>query len=139
MKAMMKWPNALRGSVALTAAVALILASTAGFAYALVDEFGGASFTAPYAPYTAGPVVREETRPYAPYTAGPVVRENELRPYAPYTAGPVVRENELEPYAPYTAGPVVREDPRPYAPYTAGPVVPEDEPTPDRIGNYLLR
>ncbi len=139
MKAMVKWPKVLWRSVALTAAVALILATTAGFAFALLDEFGGASFTAPYAPYTAGPVVREETRPYAPYTAGPVVREDDSRPYAPYTAGPVVREDEPEPYAPYTAGPVVREDPRPYAPYTAGPVVSEDEPVPERIGNYLLR
>ena len=121
MKTMSKWPKALRRTVALTAAVALILASTAAFAYALADEFGGSSFTAPYAPYTAGPVVREDTRPYAPYTAGPVVRE------------------EFRPYAPYTAGPVVREDTRPYAPYTAGPVVSEDEPVPERIGNYLLR
>jgi hypothetical protein len=70
-------------------------------AFARPDEFGGAAFTAPYAPYTAGPVVNEE--PYAPYTAGPVVRE-ETRPYAPYTAGPVVPKTEL-PYAPYTAVP----------------------------------
>jgi uncharacterized integral membrane protein len=67
----------------------------------------GWAYSAPYAPYAAGPVVREvpfaayTEEPYAPYTAGPVVREV---PYAPYTE---------EPYAPYTAGPVVREEQRP--------------------------
>jgi hypothetical protein len=43
-----------------------------------------------YAPYTAGPVVRERAA-WAPYT------EAEGKPYAPYTAGPVVKEI----YAPY--------------------------------------
>ena len=38
---------------------------------------------------------------YAPYTAGPVVRE--VGPFAPYTVSD-------EPYAPYTAGPVVHEE-----------------------------
>jgi hypothetical protein len=112
---------------ALIVALVFVLAMPS-VALAIHDPYGGASYSAPYAPYTAGPVVREEsadTRPYAPYTAGPVVREEaaETRPYAPYTAGPVVREDR--PYAPYTAGPVVREE-EPYAPYTAGPVVREE-------------
>lgn len=66
-------------------------------AYAMVDEFGGASFSAPYAPYTATKILtpQEANAPYAPYTAGPVVRET--RPYAPYTAGPVVPEVRGEP------------------------------------------
>jgi len=87
------------------AAVLVLSMAMASIALARVDQFGGSgsspTISAPYAPYTAGPVVSEE--PYAPYTAGPVVRES--APYAPYTAGPVVEE----PYAPYTAGPVVRE------------------------------
>lgn len=85
-----------QGRVFLVAVLAFVLA-IAPFAYAMVDEFGGASFSVAYAPYTAGPVVTE-VEPYAPYTAGPVVRE-EIPPYAPYTAGPVVPEEE--PYAPY--------------------------------------
>jgi hypothetical protein len=117
----MSWKGATRRWsmwVAFFAALMLtMLMATAAFA--ILDEFGGASYTAPYAPYTAGPVVAE------------------LEEYAPYTAGPVVRE-EFRPYAPYTAGPVVREEPRPYAPYTAGPVVPEED-VPERIGNYLLK
>ena len=44
-------------------------------AFAVLDEFGGGSFRAAYAPYTAGPVVTEEEA-YAPYTAGPVVRRS---------------------------------------------------------------
>ena len=67
------------------------------------------AFSAPYAPYTAGPVVGE-ARPYAPYEARPVIHESDLqsaRPYAPYTAGPVV--GETRPYAPYEAGPVIHE------------------------------
>jgi hypothetical protein len=111
---------ALRSSLALVLAVALVLIGTVT-AFAVVDEFGGASFSVPYAPYTAGPVVGEEARPYAPYTAGPVVRE------------------EVRPYAPYTAGPVVREEPRPYAPYTAGPVVGEVPEAPDPFGHYPFR
>lgn len=107
----------LRGSVVLVLAVALVLLGAS--AMALHDEFGGASFTIPYAPYTAGPVVDDE--PYAPYTAGPVVREEAL-PYAPYTAGPVVPPSEL-----------------PYAPYTAGPVVPEDSTVPDPYAHYPYR
>jgi hypothetical protein len=51
----------------------------------LYTDGGGSS--APYAPYTAGPVVPDAQ--YAPYTAGPVVHEV---PYAPYSE---------EPYAPY--------------------------------------
>lgn len=109
--------------VTLAFALVFIFAMTS-LAVARVDQFGGASYSAAYAPYTAGPVVEEE-KPYAPYTAGPVVSEG-VEPYAPYTAGPVVPEvTESLPYAPYTAGPVVPET-RPYAPYTAGPVVPED-------------
>jgi len=100
-------------------AVALVSAGTMA-AVARPDEYGGASFSVAYAPYTAGPVVNEE-QPYAPYTAGPVVRE-EIRPYAPYTAGPVIPNSEL-PYAPYTAGPVVREQPV----------------TPDPYGHYPYR
>jgi hypothetical protein len=79
----------------LVVALALIV-PTASVAFAVVDEFGGESFTAAYAPYTAGPVVDEQ--PYAPYTAGPVVGESAAEPYAPYTAGPVVREE----FAPFT-------------------------------------
>lgn len=107
---------------AVTLVLSVAMASTA---LACVDQFGGSgSFptpSAPYAPYTAGPVVSVE--PYAPYTAGPVVRE--VKPFAPYT-------ETTTPYAPYTAGPVVREVPfaayteKPYAPYTAGPVVHEE-------------
>jgi hypothetical protein len=78
-------------------AVLVLSMLMASVALARVDQFGGSGSSptsvAPYAPYTAGPVVSEE--PYAPYTAGPVVRES--APYAPYTAGPVVEE----PYAPY--------------------------------------
>jgi hypothetical protein len=40
-----------------------------------------------------GPVF-ETWRPYAPYTAGPIVRE-EFGPYAPYTAGPEGAEEEV--------------------------------------------
>jgi len=99
-------------------AVTLVLSvAVASIALARVDQFGGSgsspTLSAPYAPYTAGPVVSEE--PYAPYTAGPVVRE--VKPFAPFT--------DTTPYAPYTAGPVVEE---PYAPYTAGPVVREVRP-----------
>jgi hypothetical protein len=82
------WSYVVQASVAFALAAALVLIGTT-LAFAVVDEFGGAAFSTPYAPYTAGPVV--DTRPYAPYTAGPVVRE-EFRPYAPYTAGPVVPE-----------------------------------------------
>lgn len=75
----------------------------------LIREGNGKA--APFAAYTE--------KPYAPYTAGPVVREVPFAaftevPYAPYTAGPVVRE---VPFAAYTE--------KAYAPYTAGPVVPE--------------
>ena len=106
----------------------VLVMSMESAAFAIVDQFGGASYSAPYAPYTAGPVVpeaeAEDTRPYAPYTAGPVVPEQEAdtRPYAPYTAGPVVPEVETRPYAPYTAGPVVGTDEAGQNP---------------RIGNYL--
>jgi len=106
------------GALVLVLAVGLLLLGTAS-AVARVDEFGGASFSVPYAPYTAGPVVNDE--PYAPYTAGPVVRE-QFRPYAPYTAGPVV-PSDSEAYAPYTAGPVVREAPA----------------SPDPLGHYPNR
>jgi len=78
--------------IGLVTAFVLVM-SMASAAFAIVDEYGGASYSAPYAPYTAGPVVPEQegdTRPYAPYTAGPVVPEIETRPYAPYTAGPTV-------------------------------------------------
>jgi len=109
---------ALRSALVLTLTVALVLLGSAA-AFAVPDEFGGASFAVPYAPYTAGPVVDDE--PYAPYTAGPVVRE-EVRPYAPYTAGPVVPLSEL-----------------PYAPYTAGPVVSEAPEAPDPFGHYPWR
>lgn len=105
-------------SVGLVLAVLVSALMMASVAPARVDPYGGPSFSIEYAPYT-------ETEPYAPYTAGPVVKE--LRPelYAPYTAGPVVSEDspyapyteaEGEPYAPYTAGPVVKEI-RPYSPY----------------------
>jgi hypothetical protein len=119
------WSRALtqpRRWAVLALALVFIFAMTS-LAVARVDQFGGASQSVPYAPYTAGPVVPDE-RPYAPYTAGPVVPEvSEPLPYAPYTAGPVVPDQT--PYAPYTAGPVVPEV-EPYAPYTAGPVVPEE-------------
>lgn len=85
--------------IALTMVLVLTL-TIASIAVARVDEFGGATFAAPYAPYTAGPVVPDtESRPYAPYTAGPVVPETKLdsRPYAPYTAGPVVPDSSVEP------------------------------------------
>jgi|GEM_PF-3546659 len=82
--------------VVFVAVLALSLAM-ASIAVARLDPFGGAPVAAPYAPYTAGPVVPEEEQ-YAPYTAGPVVPE--VPPYAPYTAGPVV--HEVWPYAPYT-------------------------------------
>lgn len=91
----------MMGGFALALAVILVF-SAASIAFARVDGFGGDSFTAEFAPYTV-----TEPEPYAPYTAGPVVRE-EFRPYAPYTAGPVVPTTE--PYAPYTAGPVVPSD-----------------------------
>jgi len=84
------------------ALVVIMVLTTASIAFARVDQFGGATTSASYAPFTV-----TETEPYAPYTAGPVVREV-FRPYAPYTAGPVVGETG-EPYAPYTAGPVVHE------------------------------
>lgn len=90
--------------VVVFAAVLVLSVMMASVALARLDQFGGASVTVPYAPYTAGPVVAEE--PYAPYTAGPVVREV---PFAPFT-------DTSEPYAPYTAGPVVREVP--FAPFT---------------------
>jgi hypothetical protein len=109
------------GYLVMTLVVLAAMLAMTSVAFAVVDEFGGGSFSAAYAPYTAGPVVTEEEA-YAPYTAGPVVREEK--------AGSV-------PYAPYTAGPVVGEE-FPYAPYTAGPVVKEEAP-PERIGNYLLR
>lgn len=90
--------------------VFVLVMTIASVAVARLDRFGAGPFSAPYAPYTAGPVV-SEVEPYAPYTAGPVVREQfDTRPYAPYTAGPVVRDQfETRPYAPYTAGPVVPE------------------------------
>lgn len=68
------------GGIVLILALAFVL-SQASVAYPRTDEFGGASFTVPYAPYTAGPAV-SEVEPYAPYTAGPVVRE--IRPYTEY-------------------------------------------------------
>lgn len=43
-----------------------IIAMTATAAFGYVDQFGGAG--RPYAPYTAGPVVREYFGPYAPYS-----------------------------------------------------------------------
>ena len=90
-------PRSWHRWIVLVVALALIV-PTASVAYAVLDEFGGGSFAAEYAPYTAGPVVGEETRPYAPYTAGPVVGAEELEPYAPYTAGPVVREQFFAPF-----------------------------------------
>jgi len=107
MKRIRTWSHDVRplGGVLLVTVLVLLLAMPA-VAFGRLDRFGGGVYAEPYAPYTAGPVVRE-TRPYAPYTAGPVVREY-FRPYAPYTAGPVVRETR--PYAPYTAGPVVKEE-----------------------------
>ncbi len=127
MSARRDWPRALdrRFSRVLCFLVLVSMLMSASTAFAMLDRYGGAAFSEPYAPYTAGPVVREAPyaayteEPYAPYTAGPVVREE--KPYAPYTAGPVVRETPYaayteEPYAPYTAGPVVREE-KPYAPY----------------------
>ena len=67
-----------RGCVVLALAVALVLTMTQ-IAFAIADEFGGASFTAPYAPYTAGPVVNEDVEPYAPYEAGPVIHASDLK------------------------------------------------------------
>ena len=87
-------------------AVLVVILAMASVALARVDEFGGAPAAAPYAAYTVVP--------YAPYTAGPVVKET---PFAPYTE---------EPYAPYTAGPVVREVP--YAPYTENSFEPHNIP-----------
>jgi hypothetical protein len=88
------------------AAVAALIFAMAPAAVAVPDEFGGGAYVAPYAPYTAGPVVSEQAaRPYAPYEAGPVIHKSD-RPYAPYTAGPVVAD-ATEPYAPYEAGPVI--------------------------------
>ena len=105
-----------RGSAVLAIAAMLMVAATP-VAVAMVDQYGAGAFSAPYAPYTAGPVVAETpARPYAPYTA-------------PYETGPVIHESELQsarPYAPYTAGPVVTET-RPYAPYEAGPVIHESD------------
>lgn len=69
-----------------------------------------------YAPYTAGPVVRELR--YVPDNAAPPVEQE--RPYAPYT------EDEVGPYAPYTAGPVVRE--LRYLPYTEAEPATQSEP-----------
>lgn len=80
MKALTKWPWTARAGVAVAVAVALVAISAASLAFALNDEFGGAAFSKPYAPYTAGPVVSEDMRPYAPYTAGPVVSEDERVP-----------------------------------------------------------
>ena len=98
-----------RGSAVLAIAAMLVVVA-APVAVAMLDQYGGSAFSAPYAPYTAGPVVGE-ARPYAPYEAGPVIHESDLqsaaRPYAPYTAGPVV--GETRPYAPYEAGPVIHE------------------------------
>jgi hypothetical protein len=73
--------------IALVLALALIV-PMATVAYAVVDEFGGGTFAAPYAPYTAGPVVSEE--PYAPYVAGPVIHTSD---YAPFTETPYVPMN----------------------------------------------
>jgi len=108
MKRIRAWAHDVRPleGVLLVTVLVLLLAMPA-VAFGRVDRFGGGAYVEPYAPYTAGPVVREDFRQYAPYTAGPVVRE-EFRQYAPYTAGPVVRETR--PYAPYTAGPVVPEE-----------------------------
>lgn len=60
------------------ALIVVLAAALAWFALALPTT-ASTSTSAPYAPYTAGPVVPEQ--PYAPYTAGPVVPE---QPYAPY-------------------------------------------------------
>ena len=60
-------------------------------AFVLAMTFATVALADDYAPYTAGPVVRE-VGPFEPYTVSD-------EPYAPYTAGPVV--NEEEPYAPY--------------------------------------
>lgn len=117
----------------------LLVFASASIAQAMPDRYGAGAFSMPFAPFTV-----EESEPYAPYTAGPVVRETKptSEPYAPYTAGPVVRETKpaTEPYAPYTAGPVVREtelkETEPYAPYTAGPVVREETESPDRIRQH---
>jgi hypothetical protein len=78
--------------VAASLVFALVLAVTST-AFAYVDRFGGSGGSAPFAPYTVVPA--EE---YAPYTAGPAVREIEL--YAPYAAGPVIHASDV--YAPYT-------------------------------------
>ena len=63
--------------VAVVAVTFVMAAASVAFA-----QVGSVRDTRPYAPYTAGPVVRE-SRPFTPDT----------RPYAPYTAGPVVRES----------------------------------------------
>lgn len=60
----------------LVVAVALAL-FVASFAAARPDALGGDSFTAAYAPYTAGPVV-SEIEQYAPYEAGPVIHPSDL-------------------------------------------------------------
>ncbi|HET6352354.1 MAG TPA: hypothetical protein VFG89_09535 [Coriobacteriia bacterium] len=91
------WKRAGRAGIVTMLSLALIM-SMATTVFAQTAQSGEGDFAAPYAPYTAGPVVSEE-RPYAPYTAGPVVRET---PYAPYTAGPVVRETFTLPYAGFT-------------------------------------
>jgi hypothetical protein len=70
-----------KGLAAIVLAIVLVLAMTSVAAAGLIREGNGKSIA--YAPYTAGPVVREV--PFAAYTEVP---------YAPYTAGPVVREQQ---------------------------------------------
>jgi len=91
--------------------VFVLVMTVASVAVARIDRFGAGPFSAPYAPYTAGPAVDVDDYS-APYSVGPHIPTTppSLAPYAPYTAGPVVPETEVRPYAPYTAGPVVPED-----------------------------
>ncbi len=70
--------------VALVLAMVLVLAM-ASVAVARFDEFGGSTAAAPYAPYTAGPVV-PSAEAYAPYDAGPVIHASDKALFAPYTS-----------------------------------------------------
>jgi hypothetical protein len=86
-------PRSLHKWIVLVVALALIV-PTASVAFAVVDEFGGATFGTQYAPFTE------------PYEWGPVIHESDLAPYAPYTEpyewGPVIHPSDLAPYAPFT-------------------------------------
>jgi hypothetical protein len=84
-------PRSWQKLAVLVVALALIV-PMATFAFAAVDEFGGATFATQYAPFTE------------PYEWGPVIHKSDLAPYAPFTEpyewGPVIHPSDL--YAPYT-------------------------------------